>query len=465
MRWGYLRRIEAGRRIVKSWKRFRKLIARPDDSMTQFPGHQPGEKTDLVFGLDFGTSCTKAVIRSPFVMRSRAVAVRWSAGDGDSKYFLSTVLCENSRGELSIDETAGKCHADLKIRLMDESGDPDVRARAAAYLGYALRIARQWVLGAQKDAWGRFRLRWALNLGIPSAGYDDAEIRAAFETVARAAWRLSLQPSSLTLDAATDAIGDANKEVDSEIRVEVVPEIAAEVVGYAQSKWRRDGLHVMVDVGASTIDICGFVLHAPEDSDRYELLTALVKRLGVHELYLRRKRAIEKSGGRMRSDAPTALDPFGAIPEAGHNCIDAPMQSLRDELDTLDEQYAKECENAIMQVLGDLRKHRDPHSRAWSSGLPVFLAGGGSQFGLMKKSMRRVHERLTSGTNTKGIDERKLPMLDENVPAEISTRLGVACGLSFDKLDIGMIIRPSEIESVHPMPERPRREALSKDQV
>ena len=75
--------------------------------------------------------------------------------------------------------------------------------------------------------------------------------------------------------------------MDSLEQVDVVPEIAAEVVGYARSKHRREGLHVMVDVGASTIDICGFVLHAAdgEDGDQYHLLTALVKRLGLHELH------------------------------------------------------------------------------------------------------------------------------------------------------------------------------------
>ena len=40
--------------------------------------------------------------------------------------------------------------------------------------------------------------------------------------------------------------------------VEVFPEIAAPVVGYARLRRRREGLHVMVNVGPSTIDVCGF---------------------------------------------------------------------------------------------------------------------------------------------------------------------------------------------------------------
>ena len=161
---------------------------------TQFDG-STGEVTDLVVGLDFGTSCTKAVIRSPFAFRSRATAVRWRGATADGSYLLPTVLYERGVGfDLECSGVVRSTHDTLKIDLMNNPGSRETRARAAAYLGLALQAARQWFFDSEHDGYERFHLRWALNLGIPSAGYDDGRVREAFCAVARAAWRLSLRP-------------------------------------------------------------------------------------------------------------------------------------------------------------------------------------------------------------------------------------------------------------------------------
>ena len=295
---------------------------RRDESATQFQG-LPSETMDLVIGFDFGTSCSKVIIRSPFALRSRATAVSWHLGNGNSTYLLPTVLHENAYGEFSLVPSDSAKHAqrDLKINLMDKVEDTGAQARTAAYIGLALRSARQWLLDTQKDVYGTYHLRWALNIGIPSAGYDDENMRLTFGSVARAAWKLSLQPDLPTLDTAAEALRIAGGKSDSAIDIEVVPEIAAEVVGYARSRLRSEGLHVMVDVGASTIDICGFVLHSRDGEDRYELLTALVKRLGIHDLHLRRMDKIKVTDACVTPSVPTSLSPYLIIPNAGREYI------------------------------------------------------------------------------------------------------------------------------------------------
>ena len=441
-----------------------------DESATQFPGH-PSETTHLVIGLDLGTSSTKAVIRSPFVGRSRATIVRWHIGNGSPTYLLPTVLYENPHGEFSLTPPEGATRTlhNLKVNLMDEPGRCEARARAAAYLGLTLRTARQWLLDTQKGVYGGFHLRWALNIGIPSAGYDDTKVRDAFGFVARAAWMLSLRPGLPTLDIAIEALRGAGCESDTETPIEVIPEIAAAVVGYARSRYRREGLHVMVDVGASTIDICGFVLHSHDGDDQYELLTASVQRLGVQELHLRRMAEIKAAGAWVRSCIPALLDPFTAIPDAGSKYVDAPSELLCEKLNEIDKAYVNECTNALMRVLGYLRKSRDPRSPHWESGLPVFMAGGGSNFRCVSEAVEQAHKLFTTATTAKGIDPERLPFLGTLTNADISDemvgRLGVAYGLSFDRPDIGEIHPPHEIEDISPMPRRPRIEALSKDQV
>ena len=438
---------------------------------TQFHG-STGEVTDLVVGLDFGTSCTKAVVRSPFAFRSRATAVRWRGGNADGSYLLPTVLYETGVGfALECSGVVRNTHDTLKIDLMNNPASRETRARAAAYLGLALQATRQWFFDSEHDVYKRFRLRWALNLGIPSAGYDDGRVREAFCAVARAAWRLSLRPDRPTLSEAVGAFTDAERGMDSLEQVAVVPEIAAEVVGYARSKHRREGLHVMVDVGASTIDICGFVLHPAdgEDGDQYHLLTALVKRLGLHELHLRRTCAVEAAGERLCPVVAAAPSPFGAIPDAGRSYVDDPARRLRGQLDRIDEEYTEECTNAIMTVLMDLRRRRDPHSTNWESGLPVFVGGGGGRFKLVTDMLSRSHERLVSAVETRGIKRMGLPALhtlsNSDIPEEMAGRLDGAYGLSFDSLDIGEIHPPHKIADVPPMPERPRRETVGKEQV
>ena len=433
-----------------------------DESATQFPGRSK-DTVDLVIGLDFGTSSTKVVIRSPFMARSRAIAVPRRCGNSRQTYLLPTVLYENGRGEFDLNpsEDAKRTLRDLKIKLMDKPKCRDAKAQVIAYLGLTLRIARQWLLETQKDVYGSYRIRWALNMGIPSAGYNDEIMRAAFGSVIRAAWKLSLQPDLPTLDTATEALRTADCESNSSVEIEVVPEIAAEVVGYARSRSRSEGLHVMVDVGASTIDICGFVLHSHEGDDRYELLTALVKRLGMHKLHLRRMDAIKATDARVRAGVPTALDSHLAILDTGSDYVNNPPEPLRKKLEKIDRDYVGEFTKALMTVILDLRRYRYPQSPNWQSGLPVFIAGGGGQFCLVSDAIGQAHKRMKTNftADVAGIDSKRLPTLEtlENtdVPDGIAERLAVAYGLSFDRFDIGEITPPWKIEDV-PIPQRRR---------
>jgi hypothetical protein len=190
----------------------------------------------------------------------------------------------------------GEWLTDLKIRLLDQTPFQDNSSdigdgikRAVAYLALVLREAQTRFLTAEREAYGRFDPRWALNLGIPSAGYDDKVIRGRFLRAARASWSISRGIGPVTWDSVTEALrqeGEAGFEPG--IEIEVVPEVAAQAAGYARSTLRDPGLHLIVDIGALTFDVCGFVLHERDGEDRYELLTATVDRLGALELHHQR---------------------------------------------------------------------------------------------------------------------------------------------------------------------------------
>lgn len=458
-----------------------------DSSATQFAGYSGDAAnrgiTDLVVGLDFGTVCTKVVIRSPFVASERATAVEWPGGDPRGPYLLPTVLCETA-GRFCLPAPKSRprhAHRDLKVRLMDEPSSAVARARAAAYLGLALRAARQWFLDTQRGIYGRFNLRWALNLGIPSAGYDDEQVRDAFSAAARAAWRLSLLPDPPTLEAARVALNATQAKASSATgldsspelaaKIEVIPEIVAEVVGYARSKRRRDGLHVMLDVGGSTVDVCGFVLHAPADGDgdQYALLTAVVAPLGLRELHLRRVCAVDRAGTPLRAAVGCDPSPFDTIPVAGRSYVDEPAASLRAALDDIDKKYASECTDAIMRVLMGLRK-RDPLAPNFKKGLPVFIGGGGGRFGLVGEALKGCDARLRRAlVDAAGVRRLYLPALEglsnRALRGEMAGRLDAAYGLSYDSPDVGTIVRPEDIEDPLPPPEVGRPEFVGKEHV
>ena len=449
------------------------------EAQTQF-SRRGTSYVDLVIGLDFGTLSSRAVVRSPFLGGGRAVPVLWRGRRGEASHFLPAALHEGANGAFTIPSDWGSLgRRNLKTGLMDRPDDLERRAQAAAYLGLTLREARRYVLETQAEVYGAYRLRWAVHVGIPSAGYDDVVVKTAFLSVARAAWLLSRRSESPTLKTAAAALEMAEEAVDADLdvtTVRVFPEIAALVAGYARSRRRRDGLHVMVDVGATTIDVCGFGLRDRDGDDQYLLYTAVVAPVGIRELHLQRVSAIRDADARHSLLVPESLDPFSEVPLAGRDYVSAPAAPLRSELDGLDERYMRLWTTELMSVLMELRKKRARKAAAWNTGVPLFRAGGGARHGLIAQAVQEAHYRLTTATRTRGIDEQPLPRLELELndsgsgrnggssggdlggPDILAARLGVACGLSFDELKIGEIVPPHEIEDEPPMPKRPPSE-------
>lgn len=432
---------------------------------------------DLIIGLDFGTAATKVVIRSPWMYDRRARAVSFGElGHETSPYLLPTRLWEDERGHLNLASGGrGRWLTELKLGLMRDErdgttsgssqGDGAPLLPATAYLCLVLREARERFLAVEHDAYGHFTIRWQLNLGIPSAGYDDAGVRERFQHVARAAWWLSLGREAVTRASAATALRWAAGSTRDFAEIQVVPEVAAQVVGYARSTLRNPGLHLLIDVGASTLDICGFVLHEWEHQDRYALLTASVDRLGVFVLHTRRLAALRCLRGRDgRGDE--GQDPLRRMPDSLAEYHPGCACASRD----VDDELAMEAVRAVMKHLVNIKTRRDRNSARWREGLPVFLCGGGSSMSLYGEVVKTANRRLRSTMLGSGLRVRVLPkperLANDDVIEEIYHRLSVAYGLSFDALDIGEITPPGEIEDI-PRPRRrdPDIGFVSKDQV
>ena len=278
---------------------------------------------DLSIGLDFGTSSAKVAIRSPYLGRGNVTAVAWPDGQGGRTFLLPTNLSESARGcHLTVETKPSPSDRSLKVDLMNDPDSVEARAMAACYLAWVLRTSRCHVLNSEREIYGSYSLRWTLNLGIQSAGYDDEKIRKGFRIAGKAAWALSVEDRPTTRSEAAAAVNQLcapdfdPKPLLDLTGVEVVPEIVAEAATYAQSYERRNGLHFLVDVGESTIDTCGFVLHEREGEDRWDLLNALVEPLGALHLHLNRLKALAAAGSAIDPEVPPRdAGPFDRIPD------------------------------------------------------------------------------------------------------------------------------------------------------
>src|SRR5690606_19730150 len=305
----------SSRRISRILRRIRDVT--PDDQALQYrePGLDQNKQCELIIGLDFGTSSTKVVIQAPDLQGSPSFPVDFGPlAHKSSRYLLPTKLWVRD-GKFSIaPQPNGRVISNLKTALLV---DPSVTAAAhdidrrrnseaiaAIYLALVLRYCRKWFLETKAGLVRHFgRLVWSVNLGVPSPCIEDNEQNRSFRRVGKTAWLLSTLPEdTISFSRAReelDRVDDPDYWDPSDESIcdfDIIPEIAAGAVGYALSDRRRDGLHVMVDIGASTVDICTFLLTTDKEvlTDRYSLLIADVQEYGIARVHDERIRAIEQ---------------------------------------------------------------------------------------------------------------------------------------------------------------------------
>lgn len=452
--------------------------------VTQFRKPFKQQTCDLVVGLDFGTSCTKIVVRDPYRHRRGFAVPFGSVAHPSSHYLLPSVLWIDGDGEASLAKVGGGLYLrDIKHHLMrnepvavigDGAGDQsfDPREVAVAFLALALQECRRWFIDTHKITYGNYTLDWQVNLGLPSADFADEKLCHDYLRIAAAAWRLSLCRGPISLRDAEKVYVEVAVEADEDegsvggyvdcgddcsATIRLIPEVAAEVVGYARSHMREEGLHVLMDIGATTLDVCSFILHEKDDDDCYELLTADVRELGAMVLHRGRVAVVSEHLPEHGQAMWDNCDPVVPIPSSPDRYLPSglPDPQRRELLQTLrdgDAQYRKEVKQALWQTLVDLKVRRDPNSRRWQDQLPVFIAGGASRMPFYRGVMDVVSEEVQGMYSSCGGIRQLSLARPEDLEADISDaafhRLAVAWGLSYPETDIGAVTRPCEIDDI-----------------
>ncbi len=404
-----------------------------DEHLLQYarPG-QSGE-CDLVIGLDFGTSASKIVIQAPDLPGRPGYAVDFGEYSHETMpYLLPTRLWVTPSGACALGPCDGaRLVNDIKLELF--SGDEHLNsnrgptrqglhseAAAVAYLALLLRRARKWFLETKRDIVGHFgRLNWSVNLGVPSPCIEDNEENGRFRRVGKAAWMLSaLAEEHITLRRACvelEHVDDPEYWENDTIACDfdIIPEIAGGAVGYALSNLRREGLHVMVDIGASTVDVCSFILHAREGNDRYSLLTADVQILGTIRLHHERIVALKRAYERQADDLRDRHDPLVPLAEDIEPYLIS-REQLIPALTQAEAQLKEQFQKMLRRVIWEARVRRNPDDSVWRQNgrLPILLIGGGSKLQFFRSAVEELDAWLRSNTSNDGTVLLPVPVPD-----------------------------------------------------
>ena len=428
---------------------------------TQFCKGEAKRGRDLVVGLDFGTSSTKIAIQDAEINTSYLIDFGDYSEFKNASYLLQTQLFyRNKEGKFSI--TSGDILAlKLKQQLIEYPYDDfmhldDETALTAvdvssAYLGLVLRLARKCFAEKYGKIYSQESIDWQLNIGVPSRSYDDVELVNLYRTIGLAAWDLSVLPGLFSIDDVQRIVADTRDRLNGKVSaskesiptdaVQPVPEIVAGVLGYTKSPMvQTDLMHLIIDVGAGTVDVCNVML--PKDKG-YSFLTTEIAPLGGHQLVFNRLQVYARELEGHLKKVSSACDSISSPPSASSLSLDVAEE-------VLDEKFMLAFCALIGESLSAVKNDR------WKriihqDDIPVLFTGGGSKIGNYKAAL----ERLNVGLRSQSIPKLRLMNFNEFPGLEYSgksfdpVRVGVTYGLSFSFDDIGDIRPPSQVESLN----------------
>lgn len=389
------------------------------------------DHSGFIIGCDFGTSSVKIVVRQPYSASDPAARPTPSAlqSTGHPYLWQTVVWFEPEAGRFSLLPAKGAVPLEgFKAGILAGEGGKRVvpelpvtrNEAAAAFLALQLSHCLGWYdaerpLGSQG---GDHFL--AINVGIPVAAQDDAKTYRDFSHV---------------LGAARDLIGKADNLAHEQVRkafqassgllpagFDLVPELAAAIYGYANDDLARLGAHILIDVGASTLDTVAFILHQREGRKLVSAMAAEVDLLGAAA--------------------------YEAAKQAGFT--DQPFRSACIGLFDDVFNYARRSDVAPYDFDQTLR-----HGKM----VQLIAVGGGCKTAVHKDMIERVHPCLGD-----------LKILSPKPPISLSagpcdtSRLLLAYGLTADIPEQLELRRPSDIPRIQP-PESSSVAFISKDQM
>jgi len=402
---------------------------------------ESGRILQVTIGIDFGTAYTKVVIST----LGKVFVVDWGGVNkqGSAYWIPGEVSVRESDSAVLLGHapTSSKFFGNLKVPFLGEQ-QPNLtqQARATIFLAWVMRYTRAWFYHEHNLSIQGRRIAWSVNLGTANSSWEDDKCNILYKKVGLTAWKMSQQESNFTIDKTkkdlqkvTPDIADIGLDL-----LEVVPEFLAQIAGYTRSQQRKDGLHLLVDVGAGTVDIAVFnVYHYNNkekgiEEDRFVLIASSVEQVGA---YFFMQHRLNQIGNQDENWSDSAGVP---TKEEFSRSRSISIENVK----KIDQVFSSHVGDQIKKVLQSAATYYQTAPefndvRCKDYRLKTFLAGGGSSCDIYGVA---VDSAFASITANKLIVKIPVPnsLADEIAETEFH-RLSVAFGLTFDKELIGRI--------------------------
>jgi hypothetical protein len=396
---------------------------------------QPQPDDDgFIVGFDFGTSSVKLAVRQPYQAGDPVKALSTpkclqSPSTPHPHLWPSVVWFDPNDDTFKLIPTPDRIALDgFKSGLISGHGDapadprvPISRAEAAAAF-LALKLAHLFGWYGIERPLGEIGSRdfLSINFGLPVQSMGQQSVVAAFAKVVRAAHALAPYAANLTLDRVRSEYGTAPSTFPPGFKP--VPELTAAIAGYTADPTVRSGAHMLVDVGAATLDIVAFNLL--DRGERVSVFAAGVDMFGAAALQWAR------AGG--------ITDP-----------------TFKDACDHQFDDVWSEARSPAMDPAGFDPRHR-------REAVKLITTGGGCATELHTKFISEMVNPDCLGAGT--IDRPMPPRTIASQNCDLS-RMLLAYGLTRDEPELARCKLPNEIERIAPNLKPSLGPMISKDQV
>lgn len=401
---------------------------------TQIPSHlQNRSPLDLVIGLDFGTAYTKVVIGET---RARYAVPFHTLLSLRNRYLLPSLLAMDTDGSFHLGQSGQMRYFtnNIKMKLLMGQYDESIQIEATAFLAQVLRYARYWFFQTHSNTYARHTIRWWLNVGLPSDSWQQSDLKNAYQKIVMAAWDLSVAKNPINPQTtqyalyAPETLQFIGERLGHQERICIIPEFAAQITSYIRSPRRQSDLHLLVDVGAGTLDVTTFNAHRDQVEDIFPIFEARVAPLGSRYYVAQLLSGIQYQATWNEEDSSAKIDRF------------AQSTGLRnEELEFQKRKFREKVVDVVRNVVHATQQKRYIKSPHWKTGVLTFLCGGGSSIPLYETVLQENHLlRLISLQKPDTLAAESLGSSDFH-------RLSVAYGLSFNALDIGKVRPRSQV--------------------
>jgi hypothetical protein len=225
--------------------------------------------SELVIGIDFGTSSTKVVIHDR--IRDLWFAVPFYDAVGLSAYLLRARVHESEGSEFSL-SSGDHTHRDLKLSFLKRDSEKQA-IETVAFLALAFKRIRGWLLQKHSKLYQNTNILWTINIGVPSTEIGSQNSKVKFLNLAKQAWFASLSRENMSRSICALPLSSLKQRFAAEFEApefHATTEVTAQVVAFFDSDQfdpKAKNTYMIVDIGAGTVDTCLFSVRKGSHGD------------------------------------------------------------------------------------------------------------------------------------------------------------------------------------------------------